>query len=94
VRIRCGATKGSSRCKGTVVLKSGRTTLGTRTFSVPAGKTTSVTVTLTRTGYALLTKRGSLRTSVTVKARDSAGRMRTRTAKVTLKAPRKAAAKS
>ncbi|WP_036725653.1 Ig-like domain-containing protein [Patulibacter minatonensis] len=84
VRVRCGATKGSASCKGVLRLESGRRRLGSRSFSIRAGRTTAVTVTLSRSAYELLTRRNRLRASVTLRARDSTGALRATTARVTL----------
>ncbi|MEV4421095.1 amidase family protein [Patulibacter sp. NPDC049589] len=89
VRVRCGVTKGSKRCKGTIALRSGSTTLASRTFSITAGRTVSITLSLSKTGYARLVRRGSLSATVTLKARDAKGTLRTSTAKVAVRAPKK-----
>ena len=69
VKIACPATaKGS--CKGTLTLKAGKLTVGSSTFSVPAGAKGKVSVKLTKTlakgkvmkakGYAVATDDVSL----------------------------------
>lgn len=87
VRVRCGPA--SSRCRASLRLSVGRTTLGVRTFSVRGGRTTSVRVRLTRAAYATLVRRGSRSVVVTLRAPDSAGKLRTTTARATLRAPRR-----
>jgi amidase len=88
-RIRCGASPGATRCRGSLKVTSGGRTLGTRAFSVPAGRTVTVRVTLKRAAYRTLVARRTQRVAVRLRAPDSAGRSRTATATVTLRAPRR-----
>jgi hypothetical protein len=64
VAVRCGAV---APCRGTVTLTAGRTRLGARSFSTPAGGAQSLRVVLTRNGFARLVraKRLSARVAVT-----------------------------
>ncbi len=88
-RIRCGAAPGATRCRGSLKVTAGGRTLGTRAFSVPAGRTVTVRVTLTKAAYRTLVARRSLRVAVRLRAPDTAGRSRSVSAKVTLRAPRR-----
>jgi amidase len=87
VRIRCARTAKPTRCRGSVRIALGGRTIGSRTFSVRAGVTTGIRVTLTKAGYRTLVARRSLRTTVTVKATGVVGGTKSRTTRVTLRAP-------
>ncbi|MEV4421219.1 amidase [Patulibacter sp. NPDC049589] len=88
-RIRCGAAAGTTRCRGTLKLTAGGRTIGTRAFSVAAGRTVTVRVRLTRSAYRTLVSRRTRRVAVRLRAPDSAGRTGTTSRTVTLRAPRR-----
>jgi 6-phosphogluconolactonase (cycloisomerase 2 family) len=84
VKVRCpvGVNGG---CRGKLTLKSAkkvalspgkrrrRATLGSRSFAIPAGKTVNVSVKLSRSRRALVTRLRKLRVAATASSRDAAG---------------------
>ncbi|MCU1676596.1 MAG: hypothetical protein JWM93_1354, partial [Frankiales bacterium] len=76
VRVKCGVSSGS-RCKGTITIKSGAVVIASRTFSIPAGKTTTVRLKLSASAYRTLVTRKKLPVSIKVTTRGSDGRTRT-----------------
>ncbi len=89
VSLRCTGTttcRGSARLRTAAKVKLGKRTrvvtlTGTTKYSVPAGKTANVRLTLTRDGRSLMTRYRSLRVSLEV--RPASGSAVTR--KLTLK---------
>ena len=80
VKLHCGS---AVRCDGSVMLRAGQK-LGSRTFSLAAGQTRSVGVTLTRDALARLTRAGRLSAQVTIALRQPSGGTTTTTHAVTL----------
>jgi uncharacterized repeat protein (TIGR01451 family) len=89
IRIGCPAgTPGD--CRGTLLLKAAKKRLGRASFTIQPGKASKVLVKLSRGSSRLVSKRGKLRAVATVTAKDGLGTTKTRTARVTLKARKKA----
>lgn len=68
VRLRCLAAR---RCQGTLRLTRGRTNLGRRTFSIAAGRSTNVSVTVTRSARRALRRSVPTRIRVTATTRGA-----------------------
>jgi hypothetical protein len=66
VRVICPKAR-EVACRGSVTLKSGRTTLGTARFRVASGRTTTVHVKLKRKARALLQKKKRLKVKATIR---------------------------
>jgi hypothetical protein len=63
---------------------AGSRLLARRTFSIPANRTTTMRLTLTRSGRALLRRKARVRVDVTVRTRGRDGVLRKRTERLTL----------
>jgi hypothetical protein len=85
VRVRCPASTSRGVCRGTIRTVAGRTVLARRTFSIRADRTTTVHLTLTRAGRALLRRRASVRVDVRVDTRGRDGVARMRVERLTLR---------
>ena len=74
VRVNCAGDAGAT-CRGTVKIVRGKTTYGSKTFAVKAGKTATVKVSLRKSAKAALKKAGSkaVKSTVVVSGKDSAG---------------------
>jgi PKD domain-containing protein len=96
IPLRCAGTR---RCKGRLYLTAARPAsqsvgrlimkLGSTTFAIPSNRTRKVRIRLTPARLALIGELGRLRTVVTVRDRDSAGRPRRSTRTIVLKALRR-----
>ena len=67
-------------------IEAGRTILGKRTFSIPAGRTTTVHVRLGKANRRLLARRRAIRARVTVLSRGTDGILRRAAIRTTVKA--------
>jgi hypothetical protein len=70
VRVGCGTV---AACKGTVVLKAGRATLGRAAFSLRAGATRTVTVKLGKAARRIVTRQGGKGVAVVVRVLRASG---------------------
>jgi alpha-tubulin suppressor-like RCC1 family protein len=84
VRVRCGS---QARCPGTIGLTAGVTKLGSRAFSIAAGRAQSIAVRLTARGFKLLVRAKRLAARVRISFRQPAGGATTVTRTITLTAP-------
>jgi hypothetical protein len=84
VRVRCPASTSTNRCRGSVRVVSGSLLLARRTFSIAADRTTTLRLTLTRRGRALLRRKSRIRVNVTVQTRGKDGVLRKRTERLTV----------
>jgi beta-glucosidase len=85
VRIKCAATR-AGRCTAVVRLDAGKRLLARRTVTVPAGKLTTVRLTLTPQAYRALVRAGRQRVSIRMQTQGSPAQSATRT--TTLRAPK------
>ncbi|WP_320669454.1 hypothetical protein [Patulibacter defluvii] len=76
IKLRCG---GGTTCRGSVRIKKGRTAIGSRSFTIKAGRSATVAVTPSRRGRAAIRRRQTV--TVTVAPRTG----KTATAKLTLR---------
>ena len=83
VKVRCGSP---ARCQGTLTLTTSRLTLGSRAFSIAAGRKQTVKVELTAVGYKLLVRVKRLSTRVRISYRQPSGGTTTSTRTITLAA--------
>jgi alpha-tubulin suppressor-like RCC1 family protein len=83
VKLRCGA---QAHCRGTLAL-TGSVRLGSRSFSIPAGRTQAVRVKLTARGFRLLVRVHRLPTHVRLRYRQPDGGTTTATRTIALVAP-------
>jgi hypothetical protein len=83
VKLRCGSP---ARCRGTLTLAASQLTLGSRTFSIAAGRRQTVKVELTARGYKLLVRVKRLSTRARISYRQPGGRPTTATRTITLTA--------
>jgi amidase len=88
-RVRCSPAPGAIRCRGSLKVTLAGRTIATRAFSIPAGRTVTVHVTLSKSAYRTLVARRSLRVAVRLRAPDSAGVTRVKTARITVRAPKR-----
>jgi hypothetical protein len=84
--VRCPRTE--RRCRIDLRLRRAGKSLARSRFVVAGGKTARVHLTLPRRALARLVRRGSMRLTVVMKARDAAGNRRTTKTRVRLLAPR------
>jgi hypothetical protein len=84
VGVRCPASTRTKVCRGSIRVVAGSRLLGRRTFSIRADRTTTIHVALTRSGRALLRRKGRVRVTVSVSTRGSDGVLRRSTARLTL----------
>jgi amidase len=89
LRVRCSPARGAIRCRGSLKVTLAGRTIATRAFSIPAGRTVTVHVTLSKSAYRTLVARRSLRVAVRLRAPDSAGLTRVKTARITVRAPKR-----
>ncbi len=89
LRVRCPRTE--RRCRIDLRLRGARKSLARSRFVVAGGKTAKVHLTLPRRAVARLVRRGSMRATVVIKARDAAGNRRTTRTRIRLLAPRRVA---
>lgn len=82
VRIRVVSAHGA---EGTLRLKRGRLTIGRKSFRLKAGRPRRIAVRLTRAGRKALAAKRRLTTTVSISARDSAGRRRTTSARLVVR---------
>ena len=87
--VRCPRTE--RRCSIELRLRDARKSLARSRFVVAGGKTAKVHLTLPRRAMARLVRRGSMRATVVIKARDAAGNRRTTRTRIRLLAPRRVA---
>jgi hypothetical protein len=83
VRVGCPATE--TRCKVTIVLKRGRTTVARKTVTVRGGTSVKVTLQLTKAARQQLTRDRRLKLSAVVTARDAAGNRSSSTKHLTVR---------
>jgi hypothetical protein len=83
VRLGCPASETS--CKIAVALKSGKTTVASKTVTVNGGKTAKVSLRLSRAARRQLAKRGHLKVKAVIGATDSAGNKSSKTVQLTLR---------
>ena len=83
VKLGCGS---QARCRGTLTLSTSRLRLGSRTFSIAAGRTQVVKVELSAGGYKLLARVKRLSAQVRISYKQPAGRPTTATRTITLAA--------
>jgi hypothetical protein len=91
VRIRVSCPKSASgSCKGTLRLRSGKRTLGSKRYTVAAGKAKTVTVTLKKSARKLLNRKKGKKMRVTISATstDASGVVRRSSRRVTLRRSR------
>jgi hypothetical protein len=86
VKVTCPATA-QGTCAGTLVLRYKAVKVGAKSFKIPAGRSATVAVRITKAGRKLLARKRTLRTKATAVARDSRRKPETTTAKLTLKRP-------
>lgn len=84
IRVRCPASTSANRCRGSVRVVAGSLLLARRTFSIPADRTTTMRLTSTRRGRALLRRKSRVRVNVTVQTRGKDGVLRKRTERLTI----------
>ena len=74
VRVNCAGDAGAT-CRGTVNIVRGKATYGSKAFTVAAGKTATVKVTLRKAARAALKKSAgkAVKSTVAVSGKDSAG---------------------
>lgn len=76
VRISCGPTV-SGRCRGVLqLLRAGKRLLGSRSFSIPANRMTTVKLRVNAADYRKLSRGRSVRVTVTLLTRGSDGELR------------------
>ena len=92
ITLRVGCPKSAKRCRISLLLKAGHTTVARKTVRVRGGRSVKVTLKLTKAARRLLAKRGRLKVSCRISATDAAGHRSTRTVKFTVRAPRHAKA--
>jgi len=87
VRIRVSCPRRADRfCKGTLRLRAGKRTLGTKRYQVSAGKSKTITVRLTKSARKLLSrKRGRMRVTVSATSVDASGVRRRSSRRLTLR---------
>ncbi|HZJ29662.1 MAG TPA: hypothetical protein VFD37_06715, partial [Solirubrobacterales bacterium] len=98
IKLGCPASEPGG-CKGklklvtasavTAAAKKRKLIIGSARFRVAGGKSKTVSVKLTRIGRRLLTKRRSLRVTVSVAARDASGNARAVKKALRIRAPRR-----
>ena len=84
VGVSCPASTAAGKCNGKVSVIAASHVVGSRTFSIAANRTTSIRVTATRAGRALLKRKARVRVNVKVQSRGSDGVLRSRTLRLTL----------
>jgi Zinc carboxypeptidase/Immune inhibitor A-like, MAM domain len=90
VRIRVSCPRSADRfCKGTLRLRAGKRTLGSKRYTVAAGKAKVVTVKLKKSARKLLArKKGRLRVTISATSTDASGVMRRSSRRMTLRRSR------
>ena len=88
VKVRCAATA-AGRCRGSVTLRRNGSLVGRIAFSIPAGRTTTVKVPVSKVAFATLRRTRTLATNATLAARGADGEPRTIVKRLTLTAPRR-----
>jgi hypothetical protein len=86
-RLKCPKTE--LRCRITLKLKRGKTTVASTTVSVRGGRTAKVTLLLSKGVRRYLSTHNRLRVTAVTVARDAAGNSRVARVRVTLRAPRR-----
>ncbi len=84
VKVQCPAAQ-LGPCAGRLTLKSGRTKIGSKRFSVARGGSAVVKVKLSKKGRKLLTRKGKVKTSAAATTVGAPGQRAQAKAKVTLK---------
>jgi hypothetical protein len=85
VRVRCPESTSSHVCRGTIRVVSGKTVLARRTFSIKADRATTMRLTLTKAGKALLRRTSRVSVSVRVDSRGRDGVARRDSERLTLR---------
>jgi N,N-dimethylformamidase beta subunit-like, C-terminal/Domain of unknown function (DUF4082)/Bacterial Ig-like domain/Bacterial Ig domain len=88
VRLRVSCPRPAGRCRVTLRLTLKRKLAATRTITVTGGRSTSVTLKLSRAARRALARTASLPAVVTAVARDQADRTKTTRTSIRLRAPR------
>jgi hypothetical protein len=93
VRVRCPLSIGTSRCRGVLTATRGlagdRRRVARTRISIAAGRTATVRLTLTRTAYRALTRRGKLSVRLALRVRRADGGVQRTTRWVQVLAPRR-----
>jgi hypothetical protein len=88
VRLRVSCPRQAGRCRVTLRLTLKRKLAATRTITVIGGRSSSVTLKLSRAARRALARTASLPAVVTAVARDQAGLTKTTRTSIRLQAPR------
>lgn len=86
VRLRCPRSA-EGACRGTLKLRKGGETIARRDYRIAAGKRKTVRLRLDRNAQRRLARRGTLRATLRMTARDRESRVRRSTVRITLRAP-------
>jgi hypothetical protein len=81
VGVRCPASTSTKVCRGSIRVVAGSRLLARRTFSIRADRVTTMRLALTRSGRALLRRKGRVRVTVSVRTRGRDGVLRGSTAR-------------
>ena len=84
ISVSCPASASSNVCRGSVRVVAASHVVGSRTFSIAAGRFGTVRVRVSRDGRALLRRKSPVRVNVVVQSRGKDGVLRKRTARLTL----------
>ena len=88
VKLRVGCTQGERACTVRVRLQRGRRAVGQKIVQIPSGDSRIVTLRLPKGVRRALARRGKLKLTVTLSARDAAGSTKTLRRTVTVSRPR------
>ena len=90
VRVRVSCPRSADKyCRGTLRLRAGKRTLGSKRYSVAAGKAKTVTVRLKKSARRLLnSKKGKMRVTISATSKDASGITRRSSRRVTLRRAR------
>jgi hypothetical protein len=84
VGVRCPASTRGNVCRGSIRVVAGSRLLGQRTFSIRADRMTTMHLALTRSGRALLRRKGRVGVTVSVSTRGGDGVLRRSRVRLTL----------
>jgi hypothetical protein len=87
VGIKCPASTSTNLCRGTARVTANTRTIASRAFSIRANRVVNVRMRLNAAGRAMLRRHRSLRVGVRVRSRTTAGALRSKTQRLTLRRP-------
>jgi beta-glucosidase len=88
VRVRCPLSIGARGCRGTLTATRGRVRIARTRVALPAGRTSTVKLTLTRKAYRQLLDRGRLSVRLELRAKTPGAKVQRTVKRVSVSAPR------